>query len=296
MRNVRTARECQTYRAKLVENADRTKNVSPPTFDLLHESENSSGNAHASRAPVAPQADEPARPTPDLLSFLPNDAGNADRLIALHGHDLRYCHALRKWLVWDGTRWSIDTTDQAFRLAKLTMVEFLHQAVNTHTREHGEEFARSSLDAHRVTNLLRMAQCEIYVEPGDLDKNPYLLNFLNGTVDLRTGELKTHDRGDRITKLIHYEYRPDASCVFWRAFLDQIMGGGHDAGKAELARAQRLTDYLQRAFGYSLTGSTREKAVFVLFGEGDNGKSTMLTTFRQLVKHTNCGWTPTGSP
>jgi len=62
------------------------------------------------------------------------------------------------------------------------------------------------------------------------------------------------------------------------------MGGGPDAGEGGRARAERLTDYLQRAFGYSLTGWTIEKAVFVLFGEGDNGKSTMLTTFRQLVE------------
>jgi len=62
------------------------------------------------------------------------------------------------------------------------------------------------------------------------------------------------------------------------------MGGGPDASEGELARAQRLIDYLQRALGYSLTGSTIEKAVFVLFGTGDNGKSTMLTTFRQLVE------------
>src|SRR5204862_1958160 len=87
-----------------------------------------------------------------------------------------------------------------------------------------------------------------------------------------------------ITKLVPYDYQPDAPCVRWRAFLDQIMGGGPDAGEAEHARAQRRTDYLQRALGYSLTGVTSEKAVFVLFGEGDNGKSTMLSTIRQLAE------------
>ena len=54
-------------------------------------------------------------------------------------------------------------------------------------------------------------------------------------------------------------------------------------GKLRIDRAARMADYLQRALGYSLTGTTNEKAVFVVFGEGDNGKSTMLTTFRQLI-------------
>jgi putative DNA primase/helicase len=220
---------------------------------------------------------------PNLLSYLNNDNGNAERLIALYGRDLRYCHAFRKWLVWDGKRWAVDETDQARKLAKRAMLEFMCQAVEAGNQK-TETFARGSLDARRVTNALAMAECEIYVRPADLDGDPHLLNFINGTVDLRTGELCQHRRENLITKLIHHKYRPEAACPRWLAFLDQIMGGGPDAGEAELDRAQRLCDYLQRAFGYSLTGCTIEKAVFVLFGAGDNGKSTMLTTIRQLVE------------
>jgi putative DNA primase/helicase len=220
---------------------------------------------------------------PDLLPFYFNDSGNASRLIALYGDDLRYCHAFKKWLVWDQMHWVMDEADQARRLAKDTMVEFFRQA-SEGRNENAEKFARGSLDARRIANALSLAEPEIYVKPGDLDQDPYLLNFLNGTVDLRTGDLRPHDRNDLITKLVHYEYRPEAPCPSWRVFLDQIMGGGPDAGEAELARGQRLTDYLQRAFGYSLTGCTSEKAIFVLFGEGDNGKSTMLNTFRQLIE------------
>ena len=62
------------------------------------------------------------------------------------------------------------------------------------------------------------------------------------------------------------------------------MGGGPDASEAELDRSRRLVAYLRRALGYSLTGTTIEKAVFIPFGTGDNGKSTMLSTFRNLVE------------
>src|ERR1035438_502767 len=65
---------------------------------------------------------------PDLLSRLHNDHGNAERLIAMYGEDLRYCHAFRKWLVWDGMRWAVDDTDQARRLGKQAMLEFRSEA------------------------------------------------------------------------------------------------------------------------------------------------------------------------
>ena len=129
-----------------------------------------------------------------------------------------------------------------------------------------------------------MAESELIVRPSELDQNPDLLNFMNGTVDLRTGELRQHDRADFITKLAHYKFLPHAPCQRWQAFLDQVMGGGPDASGGKLDRAKRMVEYLQRALGYSLTGRTIEKAVFVLFGEGDNGKSTMLSTFRQLIE------------
>lgn len=219
---------------------------------------------------------------PNLLDYLFNDHGNAERLIALSGGDLKYCHVFKKWLVWDGRRWALDYVDQAWRLAKQSMLEFLQQAVDTQN-EAAEKFAKLSLDARRISSLLLMSQCEAPIEPDQLDTDPYLLNFLNGTVDLRTGVLRPHQRADFITKLIHYEYRPGTPCARWVAFLDEVMGGGPDASCRALKRADELTAYLQRALGYSLTGVTSEKAVFVPFGSGNNGKSTMLSTVRQLA-------------
>jgi putative DNA primase/helicase len=219
----------------------------------------------------------------DLLSRLHNDHGNAERLIAMYGEDLRFCHAFKKWLVWDGMRWAVDDTDQARRLAKQAMLEFLKLAIERGGDDKAEKFARASLEARRIGSMLSMAECEIYVRPADLDTDPFALNFLNGTVDLRTGALRDHRRSDFITKLVRYKHTPSAACPRWLAFLDQVMGGGPDPSEAELDRARRLVAYLRRALGYSLTGTTIEKAVFIPFGTGDNGKSTMLSTFRNLV-------------
>ena len=221
---------------------------------------------------------------PDLLSRLYNDHGNAERLILMYGEDLKYCHAFKKWLVWDGMRWAVDDTDQSRRLAKQTMLEFLRLAIERGDSEAAEKFARSSLDARRISSMLSMAECEIFVRPADLDTDPFALNFLNGTVDLRVSELRPPRRSDFITKLVRHRYVLATECPLWLKFLDQVMGGGPDASEAELDRARRLVAYLRRALGYSLTGTTIEKAVFIPFGTGDNGKSTMLSTFRNLVE------------
>jgi putative DNA primase/helicase len=232
----------------------------------------------AEQLPPGTTAGEPV----DLLALLNNDHGNACRLIALSGADLRYCHATGKWLVWDGKRWAVDHTDQARRLTKNAMLQFLDQAIDRRDAS-AEKFARFSLDLGRIRNALAMAECEIPVELKQLDVDSYLLNCNNGTVDLRTSELRPHARGDFITKLIRHDYRPEAQRECWIAFLNQIMGGGPEASEGESERAQRMMDYLQRVLGYSLTGSTRERVVFVAYGTGNNGKSTLFNTFRQVV-------------
>lgn len=207
--------------------------------------------------------------TIDLLRYLPNDTGNAHRLVALFGTDLRYCHLMCKWLWWDGRPWKIDTTGEAQRLAKRTMIEFLRQAVEAQDKGL-KQFAIGSLNERRITHLLILAQSEIYIEPQDLDTHDFLLNVRNGTLDLRTLELHGHRREDYISKLVDVEYDPAAECPRWEAFLKQILD-------------QDLIPYLQTALGYSITGTTIGKAVFVLWGRPNAGKTTLLTIIRELI-------------
>jgi putative DNA primase/helicase len=207
---------------------------------------------------------------PDLLAFLFNDHGNAERLIALHGEDLRYCHSFKKWLTWDGRRWAVDVTDQSRRLVKGTMLEFLRQGIETRN-EPAEKFARQSLDAKRISSTLSMAECEIFVTPDQLDQYPYLLNFPNGTVDLRGGELAPHEREHYITKLVHFDFIPGAPCPLFQRFLARIL-------------TPALIQWLQKAMGYSLTGLTSEKAVFLCHGIGNNGKTTLLSLLMRLLE------------
>lgn len=217
----------------------------------------------------------------DLLSFLQNDHGNSERIVKMFGSDLRYCHPVKKWLVWDGQRWAVDISEQSRRRAKKTMLEYLRQAVDA-SCEAGIKFAKASLDSKRITNALKEALDQILVQPSELDQRPYLLNFLNGTVDLRTGMRREHRREHFLTKVVHHDHNPAATCPRFMQFLGEVTLSP-DATEAGCARSEHLIAYLQRAFGYSLTGITTEKAVFLLHGPRDNGKSTLLATFLKLL-------------
>jgi P4 family phage/plasmid primase-like protien len=218
-----------------------------------------------------------------LLEFMRNDTGNAGRLILKFSDRLRYCPAMRKWLCWDERRWAVDDKGTARRLAKQAMLDYLAEATEAEDKDH-MAFAYHSLDARRIANLLTMAECELVITPGELDTHPFLINFLNGAVDLRTGELMPHNPAHFMTKLVHHDYNPQAGCPLFLSVIARMMGNHPDASEPELDRAERMVNYLQRALGYSLTGTTEEKAVFVPFGKGNNGKTTLLSTFLLLLE------------
>jgi putative DNA primase/helicase len=215
-----------------------------------------------------------------MSSLTFNDSGNATRLIKLHGNRLRYCHALRRWLVWDKSRWAFDQAGLAEKMAEQSAIAYLE--ANKDVNSEAANFAIESMNFNRIRNALVIAQSHLAITPEMLDSNPWDLNFLNGTVDLRNKKLRPHNPKDLITKLVHFNYNPSAKALRWNSFLDQILGTGL-GDEFDKDRAKSLKTYIQKALGYSMTGSTREKCVFFLFGETNNGKSTMLTTFRELI-------------
>jgi putative DNA primase/helicase len=205
------------------------------------------------------------------------DLGNAERLVARHGRVLRYCQASKKWLVFDGTRWRMDAIAEVWRLAKDTVRQIYAEASQARSEEERKEIAKwaaRSESEQRLKAMLALAEKEvgIPVTPEELDADEWLLNVANGTIDLRTGVLREHRPEDLITRLVPVAYDPDATCPTWQRFLNRIMGG-----------KQALIDFLQRAVGYSLTGSTREQVLFLMYGTGANGKSTFLDALQALL-------------
>ena len=205
------------------------------------------------------------------------DTGNASFFAKLHGKDVRYCHTSRKWLIWEGKRWAQDKTGEIYRKAKEAARKMLKMASNHPDDEKREKLAKHALSTEseaRLRAMINLARSEpgIPVTEVELDADPWLLNVLNGTLDLKTGELRPHLREDLITKFSPVRYDPDATCPTWDAFLRYIMDGDED-----------LIRFLQKAIGYSLTGSTKEQVFFIFYGTGANGKSTFLITIHSLL-------------
>lgn len=212
-----------------------------------------------------------------LESFHLTDLGNARRFIAQHGKEIRYCHGWGKWLLWDGVRWIKDDTGGIYRKAKGTVAKIYAEAANAVDSEERKSLAKHATKSEsesRIHAMVSLAESEpgIPIKPEQLDANPWFLNCLNGTIDLRTGELRPQRQEDLITKLVEVEYDIKAECPTWMDFLNRIF-----------QKSSSLIVFLQKALGYSLTGDTREQVIFFLYGAGANGKSTLIDIMLSIM-------------
>ena len=201
--------------------------------------------------------------------YLCTDTGNAERLADRHGANLRYCYPWGSWLVYDGPRWRVDDRGAVVRLAKdaaRSIFEEAKEAADDETAKRLGKWASSSLSESKLRSMISLAQSEpgIPVLPEEMDASKDLLNVLNGTIDLRTGELREHRREDLITKLAPVEYDPYAEAPTFEAFLERILP------------SEALRKFVQRAIGYAAAGVVSEEVLVILYGVGANGKSTLV--------------------
>lgn len=201
------------------------------------------------------------------------DLGNADRLVGSYSELMRYCTQLKKWYVWNGEVWAQGDA-QVFDFAK-QVVRNMADALEDAPPDKLAAHAVRSESYWSITSMVKLAATDarILVTPDDMDADPWLLNCRNGVLDLHTGRLRAHEPdGVMHTKCCPLEYRPEAKCPRWEEFLHTVFQG-NDA----------MVQWIQKAFGYTLTGSTREQVVFFCYGVGMNGKSTMLEAMRWVL-------------
>jgi putative DNA primase/helicase len=250
------------------------------------------------KPPVADEQDTRAPSQENNKHF--TDVGNALRFVKDHGDDARYCHDWKKWLFWDGKRWNMDRTGEAERRAKKTIKKLFDQAA----REFNEaakalkaadpaddatieklqarqaaaqrliNFALRSEHVLRIDAMVKLARSEpgIPVLPAQLDSDQFLLNVQNGTLDLRTGTLRPHRRQDLLTKLAPCRFDSRATCPLWLRTIHGIFAGD-----------TAMLDFVQRFFGYALSGSVKEDLVPIFWGDGSNGKTVVLETVRAVM-------------
>jgi len=210
-----------------------------------------------------------------LLHF--TDTSNAYRLLKEHGKDLRFNSLWKKWLVWNGARWELDDGylihDCALKMIKGIYKE-LKETSDYRERLEIEKYGMQSESVRRRKAIVEAASWipELNVKTDQLDKDPFLLNVLNATIDLRTGEIYKQKQEDLITRIANVDYDPNADCPTWKQFIREIMNYNTE-----------LIHFIQNAAGWAITGDTSEQTMFILFGTGANGKSTFLNTIMNLL-------------
>lgn len=245
-------------------------------------------------AVLPPDDVPPERLIETLFDAIPRtDLGNAERLCRDWGEDMRWVDVWGKWVVWNPSvdmlrvrfkrprrpseligRWAVDDG----RSAELFMAQ-VARALHEMDRQIPEDeqksyraFVRSSEGSAGITKALNLMKSFVPSVPDDWDQPHYLLNCPNGTLDLRTLKLRPPSRDDFITKVTSAPWDPQAECPTFMRFLDQVMCGDEE-----------LMLYLQRAIGYSLTGSTEQQCLWINTGEGGNGKGTFLNLIYDIL-------------
>lgn len=212
------------------------------------------------------------------------DYGNAQRLVRDRGSDIRFSGD--RWYVWDSRRWRHDTTQQVVRWAKDTIRAIpneLPKDAGNREKQKALQHAVASESGRGIRETVRLAESEpgIAIDASELDADLFMFNCQNGTVDLRTGEFKEHSRDSLLTKISPVTYDKSAKCPTWERFLCRVFAKDpcdpDDPGDTE------LIGFVRRLFGYCISGDISEQIMPILWGNGSNGKTTLLNTIREVM-------------
>jgi putative DNA primase/helicase len=216
------------------------------------------------------------------------DAGNAEAFVEMFGDLVRYDHARRRWLVWDSHRWEPDTDGTVHRMALGAVRARLRAVADNHdldgdTRKAIAKWAIGSESRSRLDALLALARTmkPIADDGRGWDTTPGVLGVPNGVVDLDTGELRDGQPEDRITMCAGIDYEPTAECPRWERFVAEVLSPLAEDGADD--EVPELVAFVQSLAGYSLTAEANLDIVVFLMGVGSNGKTTLLSFFKEAA-------------
>lgn len=216
-----------------------------------------------------------------IRSYTFDDMGNAQRFVDLFGERVRYCYTEKSWYYYSGVKWSVDNLGIVQKMADKS-VEAMKAEAKLYTEadeQSGGDMAKAFEKHMKLSRsnkskkaMLSEAEHHIPVLPAQMDKYRMALNTPSGIINLKSGEVREHNGEYYFTKATSVECADTADCPLWIKFLDDIFAGDKD-----------LIRYIQKAVGYSLTGSTAEQCAFFLYGTGRNGKSTFIDVIRAVL-------------
>ena len=206
------------------------------------------------------------------------DMGNMNRFVDQYKDTLKSTGTQSSWFVWDGMRWkycsnNTQATQKAFEVVKSIKTEALDTS-DIFKKQELLKWSKQSQSNNKILSMINMASKheDIVVSMSDFDKDISLINCLNGVVDLKSKTLLGIHKHRLISKLANVSYNSSAKAPVFINFINQVFGNDHE-----------LIKWVQRAIGYSLTGSVLEQKLFYAYGTGSNGKSTLFEVIHDIL-------------
>lgn len=217
--------------------------------------------------------------TPGITDiFNLTDAGNAEHFTGMHADSVRYDHRRGRWLEWDDSQyWKPENDGNITRKALDSIRKRYHDAAtieNLKEKENVSKWAISSEQRGRLDAMLGIARnLKPIADSGEnWDADPWLLGIQNGVYDLRSNTFRAGRQSDRITMQAGTVYDPNATAPRWEQFLNEVF-----------CRDGQLISWIQKYFGYALTGDVSEQCLCIGHGRGANGKSVLLVVLRYVL-------------
>ncbi len=195
---------------------------------------------------------------------------------------LRYVPERRTWFDYQAGTWSADIGGLKAMRRCMELANLLHlyalEIKDEHQRKSYMDYSkRWQTHGYRV-NVLKDAQVHHPISFLEFDTDPYIFNCSNGTLHLDTGKFTEHISSDLLTKKSSVAYEPSAHSKRWNNFISEIMSND-----------QERALFLQKVFGYALSGDTHHECMSILYGATTrNGKGTLCESVLKVFGSYGC--------
>jgi putative DNA primase/helicase len=126
-------------------------------------------------------------------------------------------------------------------------------------------------------SVQKRVKARFFVPDEQVDFAQNLINLQNGVYSLDDGSVYSHDPSFYFTTQLPFSYDPAAKAPTWEAYILTTFVKPHTT-----EHDPELAAFVQEAFAYSLTASVRFHISFWCYGEGANGKGTLLYALEKL--------------
>ena len=182
-----------------------------------------------------------------------------------------YVIEAKQWMIWNGLYWEADLSNSIQTLA-FNYVQDVKSALVDRGSVNDARDLSSYESLNRLQNISSFASARLSVSASLFNVDPMILATGSDWVNLETGKAHTPDPNILVSKATQVSHCERATCPRFERFVDDIFEGDAE-----------LISFVRRAIGYSLTGSTAEQCMFIMIGDGANGKSTFINVVNHLL-------------